>query len=453
MSGPKVVRIVTREEMIARSEAHLRQLEAVTAHWEQQSKKIGELTDSDLIATRSRGAQIRALLADDRFSDIQREVIAEVAFLKRDLVEREQHAIERAAEKRRYSRRIQENAASLLVAISQRSITASDDLLDRINELARGNVHDEAEEILAGGFALLAPTLEDPSVSAEQRALARQLNEDAAAPTTVGEWSRQNANTTTRDERESRIDGYISELEVFGGIELSHHYMERLRAASTEERVQHRNLLLDSIVLDLAQATRSSQRQREALGELNEVSVELSSISGETAANLLAKVKLLQPDSDIALIESLLTSCRAAVADHEQHESSLARRRAVLEGLASLGYEVREGMATAWAESGKMVVRKSSTPGYGVELAGRADNGRLQVRAVALTQDHDKRRDKDIETIWCGEFKKLQGHLSATGCNFTVEQARGVGEVPVKIVAIEETSQQGTSEISASGNM
>lgn len=452
MSGPKVVRIVTREEMIARSEAYLRQLEAVTAHWEQQSKKIGELTDSDLVATRSRGAQVRALLANDRFSDIQREVIAEVAFLKRDLVEREQRVIERAAEKRRYSRRIQENAASLLVAISQRSITASDDLLDRINELARGNVHDEAEAILAGGFALLVPTLEDPSVSAEQRALAHQLNEEAA-PTTIGEWSRQNANTSTRDERESRIDRYISELEVFGGIELSRHYIERLRTASTEERVQHRNLLLDSIVLDLAQATRSGQRQREALGELNEVSVELSSIPGETAANLLAKVRLLQPDSDIALIESLLTSCRAAVTDHEQHESSLARRRAVLEGLASLGYEVREGMATAWAESGRMVVRKSSTPGYGVELAGRADNGRLQVRAVALTQDHDKRRDKDIETIWCGEFKKLQGHLSATGCNLTVEQARGVGEVPLKIVAIEETSQQGTSEISASGNM
>jgi hypothetical protein len=35
------------------------------------------------------------------------------------------------------------------------------------------------------------------------------------------------------------------------------------------------------------------------------------------------------------------------------------RRRAVLEGLAALGYEVSEGMATAWVDSGRVVLRKA----------------------------------------------------------------------------------------------
>jgi hypothetical protein len=38
------------------------------------------------------------------------------------------------------------------------------------------------------------------------------------------------------------------------------------------------------------------------------------------------------------------------------------RRRAVLEGLSALGYEVSEGMATAWVEGGRVVLRKARQP-------------------------------------------------------------------------------------------
>ena len=51
------------------------------------------------------------------------------------------------------------------------------------------------------------------------------------------------------------------------------------------------------------------------------------------------------------------------------------RRRAVLEGLASLGYEVSEGMATAWVKDGRVVLRKAANPGYGVELSGGSTVG------------------------------------------------------------------------------
>jgi hypothetical protein len=39
--------------------------------------------------------------------------------------------------------------------------------------------------------------------------------------------------------------------------------------------------------------------------------------------------------------------------------AAVERRRAVLEGLASLGYEVSEGMATAWVKQGRVVLRKA----------------------------------------------------------------------------------------------
>ena len=48
-----------------------------------------------------------------------------------------------------------------------------------------------------------------------------------------------------------------------------------------------------------------------------------------------------------------------------------ARRKAILNGLAQLGYEVHEGMETAWANDGQIVAKKPSLPGYGVEIGGQ----------------------------------------------------------------------------------
>ncbi|MNR37777.1 hypothetical protein D3C85_1558270 [compost metagenome] len=69
-----------------------------------------------------------------------------------------------------------------------------------------------------------------------------------------------------------------------------------------------------------------------------------------------------------------------------------------------------------------------------MELGGKADNGRLQVRAVALSRDRDKQRDRDIETIWCSEFERLQTLLQDGGSELLIERAMGVGETPLKEV-------------------
>jgi hypothetical protein len=114
------------------------------------------------------------------------------------------------------------------------------------------------------------------------------------------------------------------------------------------------------------------------------------------------------------------------------------RRRAVLEGLASLGYEVSEGMMTAWVSGGRIVLRKPANPGYGVELSGGSQTDVMQVRAVGLGNPADPRdagRDKDMETIWCGEFERLQSLVAQAGGNVFIESARPAGQYPLKVVA------------------
>ncbi|HBO9620681.1 TPA: hypothetical protein L5F74_003276 [Pseudomonas aeruginosa] len=316
MSGPKVVRIVTREEAIATCERDLQRLDKALARWENQASRLAQLSDAERAAAHARRASLHALLEQERWLDVQLQVKIESEFLKRDLAEREERAIRQAAETRQQHRRLQENASALLQALDARPDAASAALRQTLQALADGALRDDAEALLAQGFAALASAPVEERLSAAQHELAQRLKTDEA-PITLEQW-----------------------------------------------------------------------RAR-------------------------------------------------------QQQAALARRQAVLQGLASLGYEVREGMATAWAQTGRVVLRKPATPGYGLEVGGKADNGRLQLRAVALNANRDSQRDRDIETLWCGEFQRLQALLAAQGGELSVERALGVGEVALKEIGEEEQQEMG----------
>lgn len=318
MSGPKVVRIVTREEAIATCERDLQRLDKALARWENQASRLAQLSDAERAAAHARRASLHALLEQERWLDVQLQVKIESEFLKRDLAEREERAIRQAAESRQQHRRLQENASALLQALDAKPDAASAALRQTLQALADGALRDDAEALLAQGFAALASAPAEERLSEAQHELAQRLKTDET-PITLEQW-----------------------------------------------------------------------RAR-------------------------------------------------------QQQAALARRQAVLQGLASLGYEVREGMATAWAQTGRVVLRKPATPGYGLEVGGKADSGRLQLRAVALNANRDSQRDRDIETLWCGEFQRLQALLAAQGGELSVERALGVGEVALKEIGEEEQREMGVA--------
>jgi hypothetical protein len=80
---------------------------------------------------------------------------------------------------------------------------------------------------------------------------------------------------------------------------------------------------------------------------------------------------------------------------------------------------------------------RRANPGYGVELSGGSKSDLLQVRAVAFgnsTETRDTNRDRDIETIWCGEFERLQSLIAKDGGSLAIEHARPIGQFPLKLV-------------------
>lgn len=435
MSGPKVVRIVTREEILEICAGHLRRLEQAIARWEEQAQRLGQLTEQERAATHERFKQLRQLIEADRLLDLQKQVPIEIQYLKDDLQQRENRAVQQATQQRQLARRQRENATTLLGALQGKALPTQ--LLQQLQALADGQPVAAVESILAQGFASLGATAEEQGLSEAQQQLARRLQGESATQT-LAQWR---AAHEQKEPRLERIEQHIAQLLTLDHQASAEPYLAKLRQIDAETREQQRNLLLDSLVLELAQATRDSHERRARLVLLQELANEVAILCPAAVEQELVQAGQCSL-ANMAPVDELIARFNTLIETELQQRAALARRQAVLEGLASLGYEVREGMATAWAKDGRVVLRKSATPGYGVEVGGTADNGRLQVRAVALSAQRDTQRDKDIETIWCGEFQRLQALLAAQGDALSIEKALAVGAVPLKEVQLDDTQQE-----------
>ena len=209
-------------------------------------------------------------------------------------------------------------------------------------------------------------------------------------------------------------------------------------AALEAEPPARRSLIADSLLLDLATAVKDGRARTRLVNQLRERRAELSEMKSPEAASLLAEIDSALAIPSASDEQELVKRADFLIEEEFKAMAAEERRRAVLEGLASLGYEVSEGMATAWVQNGKIVLRKAANPGYGVELSGGSKSDLLQVRAVGIgssAEPRDANRDRDMETIWCGEFDRLKGLVAKAGGNVSIESARPVGQFPLKIVS------------------
>src|SRR5262249_51802066 len=128
MSGPKVVRIVTREELIANCEKHLARLEAALQRWEKVGRRNGLLSDEEIKGAQKRCAGLRSLLASDQFAKLQKQVPGEIAHFKTDMERRLSDAAARAAAARLYASRLATMAQQILDRCASGEKSISDTL-------------------------------------------------------------------------------------------------------------------------------------------------------------------------------------------------------------------------------------------------------------------------------------------------------------------------------------
>lgn len=458
MSGPKVVTVKTRAQLRAECLRRLRQVERAAELWLERVEALGEADESVRAAMAERITALRAMsdesgfgdgaLSGERSAKYARQVAAmhraadeELAFLREDLAERELRLVERAADAKTTRRRRREHRKQLLQALLAQTSDAATALAERVHAAGEG---DGLDAMLGEGFAWLsrnadAATGTEAGLSDAQRELAEALK-SGEAQQSFDQW-RAAQTEAERDPRLHRLDRHVAELELLAGEAVAAPFLARIESLEREPDRVRRNLLLDSLLLDLGEACRADAQWRRQRAELElQIADAVAVLDPAVVAELRDAFEAAVAARNPARITALQARIEAMITEEVEAHAARSCRQAVLEALAGLGYEVHEGMETAWAEDGRLALRKTATPGYGVELGGRAADGRMQMRAVTFDRQRDRGRDRDIETLWCTDYRQLEQHLHDTGGSVRIERALEVGEVPLKEIGAESAS-------------
>lgn len=419
MSGPKVVRVITREELVAAGKALLRRLDGALTEWERTCAHVG-VSPADQKASKDRRNALEQMLRADRFAEFGRAAVAEIDFLDADAGHRRERAAQARAQERARLHTGKEQARVLL-----RQTAAGAPERGELQRAAAGELGlKDLDAVLARARQTMFQ-LATPQLSADQQALAARL----AGGEKTNDFEAWRGRLVVSSPRLEVLLGHISELELLGQAERASELHQEMLAAVAMPEDAAREMRFDSLVISLRRAKEDAVVLEKLRGKAAFLGTELARHrEGEEVLQTLqaaARGGMSELQAAVTAGEQRLTDLQAAqVAD--------ARRRAVLDGLRLLGYQVHEELSTATSAGGRLVVRNPASMGYGVEITAGAGMERFQVRTVAFDTNRDSLGDIPAEQRWCDDFGAFKVALKAQGSNVIVEKALGVGSVPLK---------------------
>jgi hypothetical protein len=266
MSGPKVFHVVTREELVARCEVHLRLLDAAIAEWKGTCERNGPASAKEMDGVEARRNALRRMLSDGRFAELQKQVPAEISFLRADARDRLERAAAAGAEARQARRRAERTACMLLEALERSGRTVPDDVR---RGLQSGG--DQAPAAITAAFGLLSGNPAGSGSTERQRELASRLRDDEKHAT-LAEWMAAQS-VPPGEESGLRIDRHLAELSALG---IDARPFEVRASAIAAEQPPRQALLADSLLVDLAHAIKEGRERVARLADLRQRVAELS---------------------------------------------------------------------------------------------------------------------------------------------------------------------------------
>ncbi len=448
MSGPKVVNIqAVRRRQRREGLARLRELGAVLEECfglhEADPGGAGELRRqvADVLA------RLEALRAEEQWAPLLAQAAAyaqiyrdEAARLRRQVSERRAATLRREHHRRRGGAGLREEleklpASTTRDAVLRKLAAAGDD------EVAWSEAAGEAAHWLAESQHTLAP--------ADVADFLRQMTIVYVDPS-AGEPPIQLPGVPP-DPEELRLDrcwALLAELEPGGDTDALAGWKHRVQAAAAATDPDQRGLQLDSLALEITSFLRERRGRQAGQVALQSILAEIEGMDTPEASAWCAQIEAVLDRPSLAEeMQALAEAARVWVVGEQSREDAREQRVVVLRGLASLGYEVREGMAAAWMEGGRVVVHRPGDGQYGVELSAPAAGDAFQARVVAAP-GHSAQRDREMEETWCTEFARLRGLLAAEGFTTDVVRALAPGAVPVK-TAGGDTTMSGERRLSS----
>ncbi len=444
MSGPKVINLeAVRRRRQRESLVRIRELRDLVVDWRTAMQQAGLLTDALITEAELILARMENLRASEHWEPLFKELSARHAFFKDSTADAQQTCIAHQASLRDRRRRL-----ALGRAMLAREVRAAGRASPP--EFQAGSVAEKADEtevsrleaLLQDAFKKLPGQVEsEERASAQQRKLADALKDPGAELLKFEDWllarAGENADHKSKNDRLARA---LAELQLLAPAESAAPLFEKARQIVVEPSVERRVLLTDSLLIEADELCRSVRERKDGKQKLLQSIAALEPFrSAEADAwrqRLQSSIENPSPKAVVELVAAAQKWCEAEAA----REEATLRREAVLKALAALGYEVREGMATAWAEQGRVIVRKPSEPNYGVELASAPAGAAVQARVVAFAgaerSSQSAQRDREVEVSWCSDFQEMRKLIEAEGIAPTLVQAKAPGEIPVKVVPV-----------------
>jgi hypothetical protein len=433
MSGPKVVRVVTREELVAAGTSLLARLDAAVQQWQ---RDCGDsVKPAEVQVTKSRRDALAAMLATDKFGEFGQAAVKEIDFLQADSEQRR----ERAAQVRAQERIRNVNGQQLARTLLQAGSNLAAQVRRELEKASEGQLSlAEMDAVLSHARQALFPVATQ-SITPEKKALAQRLGVQETE-TSFESWKAKSAKL---DVRLQSVFAHLAELETLGFAADVGGLEAQLRSVQSMDDDANRNMRLDTLVLAVRKAKDDAVAKMKLLNQVELLAAELSATAGESDA--LNKLRSVTLTTSLEQLQAMVTLAQTELAKLQKSVSTVARRMAVLEGLQKLGYQVQEGLSTMATESGRLVARSPVNGTYGVELLTGA-NQKVQVRSIAFDGARDSSQDFAEERRWCGDFSKLQAYLREGGCEVVVEKALGVGATPLRVVeTVEENRRSQTA--------
>ena len=434
MSGPKVVRVVTREEWEKRCKRAVSHLSKMIARMAIAASAAGERDVSVKGMSDQVIAKFNALRDASRFEEAESYAQMQAAGLEQKTnAYIEQAAIrEQQLEQRKIRSRVQ----------AQQWLNLDNglpsDLCDDLKRISKGQPTNRTiDEVLSEAERIL----ERQSVKTEHR-----LSESArtlATELTSGASAESYKHEEVYDAREQAVTKCLAELRLLNDSKYQSTSDEWVQCQA-EQDTSRKRLLTDSLISKITQLLREAKQLSTLVDKANILETLLDESGISTATNLGQAVA----NRDHSAIQSWISHAEEALRQHEAAQALAVRRQTILSGLSELGYSVSEQMSVIWERDGRIVLERPQLVGYGVELSGR-DN--IQLRPVAFSDTRDKNRDRDVETIWCGDFTELRKQLSEDGNQLDVVRHLPIGAAPLAVVARKSQSIEADEEANLPG--
>lgn len=431
MSGPKIVDIRVLQ---AQRERQLRLLRERIAHqrkqWERSRQRLEDAINE--LADQADGQTVKTIQAavqqiEQRFQswpdDTDLEQLlqlseAQLRFIEQETQELKEQLTRQLADARQGQR-------SLQLAIA-----------DAARRLERAGLGAERDELLAQATA-------DALEAALDRlnAAAVEVGDGALAAATtelVGSIKTEkiDAGPSIAGERVGRL---LVQLELLGESSQIADFAERLENLTLLVDASQRRLLTDSLALEIDAALNADRAEQSRQASLAELEAELAIYPAAPPA-LIEQLHILKSQPK-AVITEVAAAVRNWCDAESQRQDGEQIRSLVLGSLRELGYDVREGMATAWAEGGQLMLQKPGSSDYGVEL--QDVNGRVRTQVVrfgdpaADPTEQQKQRDVEVEQQWCTAHSAVLKNLQDAGLEAKILASRAIGELPLEVRAVD----------------